>query len=164
MKKLFIYMTMFLAAALFTVSCSNDDDDRSPEEIADLLTAGDWQGFHRDYLKDGGSWVIQNSQFIVIRFVRPGNRATNGTGTQLAFKSATLNEFEESSDFVWSIDGDVINISYTAGWDAVHANRKSDIQLDANKFSGNWFPGNTDHRYEFDYDRKSFADWGKYGK
>jgi hypothetical protein len=162
MKKFFIFMAMIIAAVVLTTACNSDDNERTPQELANALTAFNWQGYNQYQYKEGGSWVDRNNDFVVMRFQRNGANAIAGTGVQLQFKRTDFTEFEEKSTFKWEIQGDRLYINYdAAGWGRVSA-INNDIEIHGDLCSGYWLTTDGDRRYRFNYRSTTFAGWNNF--
>ena len=166
MKKLFTFVALCMAVTMVVTSCKNDDEDKEKrnQEMAKTLTSVAWQGNNLYQYKEMGSWIDRSTDFVVMRFDRTSETATNGTGYQLQFDGTYFNELEEMSEFTWYFSDDDLYISYKeAGWGSVHAN-VDDWTLNNSYFSGYWWTNDNDRRYRFTYQKSSFKDWDKYIK
>ena len=115
MKKLLIFMTMFVAAALLTISCSKDDG-KDPAQVVKDLTSTDWQGEVKELKRNGRSWEDgYQTHWAVMRFKAAGTQAQAGSGYQLEYRNEnTIPEnLTDESAFTWRIDGDIIRVIYT---------------------------------------------------
>ena len=166
MKKLFTFVALCMAVTMVVTSCKNDDEDKEKrnQEMAKTLTSVAWQGNNLYQYKEMGNWIDRSTDFVVMRFDRTSETATNGTGYQLQFDGTYFNELEEMSEFTWYFSGDDLYISYKeAGWGSVHA-IIDDVTLNNSYFSGYWWTNDNDRRYRFTYQKSSFKDWDKYIK
>ena len=162
MKKIFTYMMMFVAVAMFTTSCGDDEDNFDYEAAIKNLTGNFWEGYNTEQYKEWGGFVDKGDRhYVVIRFDRSAAAAMNGTGWQLEFDSPYKNECTDKCDFMWRLDGDIITISYRkSGWKSVTFNIR-EMTLNSSKFSGYLYVVD-DHRYTINYDKSTFSDWSKY--
>ena len=171
MKKLFLYMTMLMAAMTLTTGCSSSDDDTDSEDnrlkFANALTRNSlstaWEGNNTAFYKELGNWVNKGSEYVVMQFNRSAITATNGTGVVLIFANDYKNRFEDKSNFRWSFDNDQLMISYeNPEWDGMHAEyRTNELKIESNQFYGYWYI-RTDKRYQFNYKPSTFSDWSRY--
>ncbi|MBR6867185.1 MAG: hypothetical protein IKN02_03030 [Prevotella sp.] len=161
MKKLLIFMTMFVAAALLTISCSKDDG-KDPAQVVKDLTSTDWQGEVKELKRNGRSWEDgYQTHWAVMRFKAAGTQALAGSGYQLEYRNEnTIPEnLTDESAFTWRIDGDIIRVIYTnQEWHSLYINY-NDADIDANRFTGEMID-NEDDRYKFlfNFSKVSFRD------
>jgi hypothetical protein len=167
MKKLLIFMTMFAAAALLTVSCSKDDDDKDPAVVVKDLTSTDWQGEVKELRKrSGGSWEDgSQTHWAVMRFRAEGTKALSGIGYQLEYRNehTTAENKTDESSFTWRIDGDKIRIIYNnREWHSLYINY-NDANINASVFTGEMID-NEDDRYKFlfNFSKTTFSELDHY--
>ena len=162
MKKIFTYMMMFVAVAMFTTSCGDDEDNFDYEAAIKNLTGNFWEGYNTEQYKEWGGFVDKGDRnYVVIRFDRSAAAAMNGTGWQLEFDSPYKNECTDKCDFMWRLEGDIVTIAYEQ-WGTATFNYK-EITLNNDRFAG--FQYETDDvRYQFDYRKDAFSKWEQYNK
>ena len=78
MKKIFTYMMMFVAVAMFTTSCGDDEDNFDYEAAIKNLTGNFWEGYNTEQYKEWGGFVDKGDRnYVVIRFDRSAAAAMN---------------------------------------------------------------------------------------
>ena len=163
MKKIFSFMTVVFAAMILLMGCKSEDDKISAQEFAKLLTSTAWAGTHLAQ-HNNGSWSSSAPQNVVIRFDRATNTANSGTGMQIEFSDASLDEskFERMSTITWQLVGEEMTIIYDAGWDKAYMKyTDNECHINENAFSGIFYTSYS-HRFLFNYGRSNFNEWDKY--
>ena len=156
MKKIYTYLLMVLMATTATMaftSCETED-----QYEAEVLTAGDWQGYLGAYYHD--RWgLIGNSYETVIRFCSRGYGATSGRGYEVDYDVRSPYYDYAYCEFTWSVVDGLITLIYDDSmWYPVYI---SNYSLSNNYFSGYMNDG-TSRDIRFKLKNVRFDDWDTY--
>ena len=156
MKKIYTYMTMVLMLSMATVSLTSCETEDQYE--ANVLIAGDWQGYLGTYYYD--RWGLGgNSYETVIRFCGNGQGATSGRGYEVDYDTRSPFNDYAYCEFTWSVVNGVITLIYDDSmWTPVYIN---DYSLTSNYFSGYMNDG-TNRDIRFRLENVRFGYWDTY--
>ena len=109
MKKMYTYLMMVLMLSMATTtftSCETED-----QYEADVLIAGDWQGYLGAYYYD--RWGLTGNTYeTVSRFCANGNGVTSGRGYEVDYDTRSPFNDYAYCEFSWSIVNGVITLLY----------------------------------------------------
>ena len=156
MKKMYSYLMMVLmlrTAAIGFTSCETDD-----QYEANILTAGDWQGYLGTYYYD--RWGLAGNTYeTAIHFCGNGSWATSGRGYEVDYDTRSPFYDYAYCEFSWSIVDGVITLIYDDSvWNPVYI---TDYALSGNYFSGYMNDG-TRRDIRFRLKNVNFGYWGTY--
>ena len=164
MKKILTYMTVFAAVLMCFTSCEKNKDPE-PTEIAANL-AGDWQGYIQEYKRYGDTGndyrVNDDQKWVVMRFNK--THETGGNGYQVEFKNDHMSQLagnDAKNEFTWLVTSSRIEITYNT-WDRVYFQFDKNNFPTSSSFKGDWFIFSQKYKFQFDYTKREFKDWGKY--
>ncbi len=160
MKKLLVFMTMMVAVAMFSVSCSSDDKD--PQQVYKDIVNKDWQGYMDAYKQNGSGWAsLGERSYVAMRFNGTSSTALSGTGYQIEFNSGSMSgDPKDKSKFRWSIANGELHIVYEAGWTDVWIDYNN-CRVNASSFAGEMYDHNQ-HKYDFTFTPGISIAWDKY--
>jgi hypothetical protein len=156
MKKIYTPFLMVLMLSMATItftSCETED-----QYEAEVLTAGDWQGYLGAYYHD--RWgLIGNNYETVIRFCSRGYGATSGRGYEVDYDTRSPFNDYAYCEFSWSVVDGVITLIYDdSAWYPVYV---SDYSLSSSHFSG-YMDDGTNRNIRFKLRNVRFDNWDTY--
>ncbi|MCR4602173.1 MAG: hypothetical protein K5683_01395 [Prevotella sp.] len=156
MKKIYTYLFMLLmtvTAAMTFTSCETDD-----QYEADVLVAGDWQGYLGTYYYD--RWGLSGNTYeTVIHFCTSGYGATSGRGYEVDYDTRSPFYDYAYCEFTWSVVNGIITLIYDDSmWYPVYI---SDYTLSHDYFAGYMNDG-TRRDIRFKLANVNFRYWDTY--
>ena len=156
MKKMYTYLMMVLMLSMATTtftSCETED-----QYEADVLIAGDWQGYLGAYYYD--RWGLTGNTYeTVIRFCANGNGVTSGRGYEVDYDTRSPFYDYAYCEFSWSIVNGVITLIYDDSmWAPVYITNYS---LSSSYFSG-YINDGTRRDIRFKLENVNFGYWDTY--
>lgn len=156
MKKIYTYIMMVLmatTASMTLTSCETED-----QYEAEMLIAGDWQGYLGTYYYD--RWGLSGNTYeTVIHFGGNGYGATSGRGYEVDYDTRSPFYDYAYCEFSWSITNGMITIIYDDSmWWPVYI---SDYSLSNNYFVGYMNDG-TNRDIRFKLKNVRFGYWDTY--
>ena len=157
MKKIYTYMMMVLMLSMATVtftSCETED-----QYEADVLMAGDWQGYLGTYYYD--RWGLSGSTYETVIHFSGGYGSTSGRGYEVDYDTRSPFNDYAYCEFSWSVVNGVITLIYDDSmWTPVYI---SDYSLSRSHFSGYMDDGsNRDIRFKLENVRFGYWDTYRY--
>ena len=156
MKKMYTYLMMVLMLSMATISFTSCETEDQYE--ANVLIAGDWQGYLGTYYYD--RWGLTGNTYeTVIHFSGNGSWATSGRGYEVDYDTRSPFYDYAYCEFSWSIVNGVITLIYDDSvWNPVYINNYS---LSHDYFSGYMNDG-TRRDIRFKLANVNFAYWDTY--
>ena len=156
MKKIYTYMMMVLMATTSTMSFTSCETEDQYE--AEVLIAGDWQGYLGAYYYD--RWGLSGNTYeTVIHFCSNGYGATSGRGYEVDYDTRTPFYDYAYCEFSWSIINGVITLIYDDSmWYPVYI---SDYSLYRDYFAG-YINDGTRRNISFRLENVRFDYWDTY--
>ena len=156
MKKIYTYMMMVLMLSMATISFTSCETEDQYE--AEVLMAGDWQGYLGAYYYD--RWGLSGNTYeTVIHFCGNGYGATSGRGYEVDYDTRSPFYDYAYCEFSWSIVNGMITLIYDDSmWYPVYIN---DYALYSNYFSGYMNDG-TSRNIRFKLRNVRFDYWETY--
>ncbi len=156
MKKIYTYFWMVLMLSMATVtftSCETED-----QYEADVLMAGDWQGYLGTYYYD--RWGLAGNTYeTVIHFSGGGYGATSGRGYEVDYDTRSPFNDYAYCEFSWSVVNGVITLIYDDSmWAPVYI---SDYSLSSSYFTG-YMDDGTHRDIRFRLKNVRFGYWDTY--